>query len=100
MIIDHDDSMLVVLLDDMVHHSLPRVLAIREKMKTVDVLSSSELDFFIQLVDRINECHSKYKDDEECRVIFSTLSHLVYKVIHRAYKNEQAEFNSAAFAAA
>ena len=100
MTVDHDESMLVVLLDDMVQHSLPRILSIRKNMKTEEILSGSDLEFLLHLVDRVNECHAKYKDDADCRVIFSTISHLVYKVVHRAYKNEKAEFASAALIAA
>jgi uncharacterized protein (UPF0305 family) len=98
MIIDHDESMLVVLLEDMVQHSIPRVLSIRKNMKQGEVLSNSDLEFFNQLVNRIIQCNLRYGDDKECQVIFSTISHLVYKVIHRAYKNEQIDFNTAAYA--
>jgi hypothetical protein len=100
MTIDHDESMLVVPLDDMTQHSLPRILVIRKNLKSEDTLSGGDVEFLLHLVGRINECHSKYKDDAEYRVIFSTISHLVYKVVHRAYKNEKAEFASAALIAA
>jgi hypothetical protein len=96
MTIDHDDSMLVVLLDDMVNHSLPRVLGIRKNLKQGDVLSNSDVDFLGHLIEVIMQCHRKYRTDEECRIIFSTISHLVYKVVHSAYKNEKAEFNELA----
>ena len=88
MIHDHSESLMVVLLQEMIQHNLPRMLAIREKMRHGEVISTQELVFMKQVVLRINDCFDRFSDDPECRIIFSTLAHLASRVVTRAYENE------------
>ena len=93
----HDvaEKMLVVLLDDMIQHSLPRILAIEQNLKQGLVLSNAEVDFFIDVLQRVNHCHTTYSDDADCRVIFSSIAHLIFNVLKQALLNEQAFDESA-----
>ena len=82
-------SVIAVSLDNLVQQSLPRVFAIRHKLDEGCVLSPFELEFFSEMLDRINMCQRQAPDDHECQVIFATVAHLLFKVINKAMENEQ-----------
>lgn len=86
----NEQNLLVVLLEDMLSHHLPRILASKERVKHGEVFSDSELKFFIFLLDRVSYCQARYHKDPQCQVIFTTIAHLIFKVIKRAWENEQA----------
>ena len=90
------DKILVVLLEDMISHSLPRIHAIDKHLKLGEVLSEAEVDFFIRQLDRVHQCFELYNKDPQCRIIFSSIAHLMYKVIHRALNNEKRQRGNAA----
>ena len=90
------DKLLVVLLEDMTMHSLPRIHAINKHLKTGEVLSEAEVDFFVNQLDRVHQCFELYNKDPQCRIIFSSVAHLMYKVIHRALNNEKSQLSSTA----
>ncbi|MDJ0833906.1 MAG: hypothetical protein QNJ69_10320 [Gammaproteobacteria bacterium] len=83
------DKMMVVLLDDMILHTLPRIHAINKHMQQGDVLNETEIAFFKHQLKRIDHCYHQYNHDPQCRVIFSSLAHLFYRVIHRALNNQK-----------
>ncbi len=83
------DKMLVVLLNDMILHTLPRIHAIDNQLQQGDVLSETEIAFFKHQLQTIDNCYDRYNDDRQCRLIFSSLAHLIYRVIHRALKNQK-----------
>jgi hypothetical protein len=88
---DFEENLMVVLLNDMIQHNLPRILAIRVKMRRGEAISTRELEFMDQMLARINDCYYRFDQDAQCQAIFSTLAHLVSRVINRAYDNEQRE---------
>ncbi len=90
------DKFLVVLVEDMITHSLPRIHAIDKHLKTGKVLSEAEVDFFVNQLDRVHQCFSLYNKGPRCRIIFSAVAHLMYKVVHRALNNEKRLLGSAA----
>ncbi len=86
---DVADKMMVVMLDDMVHHTLPRIYAIDKNLRRGDVLSATEVDFFVHHLQTIDQCFRLYQHDPQCRVIFSSMAHLCCRVVKRAWKNQQ-----------
>jgi len=89
--VNHHNTQLVVtvMLDDLVQQSLPRILSIRHKLENGCVLSPSELEFFSDMLHRINICQRQSPEDHDCQVIFATVAHLLYKVISLAMENER-----------
>lgn len=92
------DPLLIVLLDDMVQHTLPRVFSIRNHLEQGQILINPEIYFFSDLLDQINEGLRNYHNDVKSRIIFCTIAHLVFKVIKLALKNEQANYKFSALA--
>ena len=86
---DVTDKMLVVLLDDMIQHTLPRIHAIDNQLQQGDVLSETEISFFKHQLKTIEHCYHHYNHDRQCQVIFSSLAHLFYRVIHQALRNQK-----------
>ena len=82
-------SVIAVSLENLVQQSLPRVFAIRHKLEEGCVLSPFELEFFSEMLDRINQCQRQAPDDHECQVIFATVAHLLFNVINQAMENEK-----------
>ena len=76
------DKLLVVLLEDMITHSLPRIHAIDKHLQTGEVLSEAEVDFFVNQLDRVHQCFELYSKDP--------------KAVHRALNNEKRLLGSAA----
>jgi len=89
-----NEHLMVVVLDNLVQHSLPRIFAIRQKLERGEVLLSSEIDFFVAMLDRVKHCQREFLHDPQCIVIFSTVAHLLFKVADLALKNEQASIES------
>lgn len=87
---DNTQPMMTVMLKNMVHQSLPRVFSIRDKLEQGETLEGSELDFFIEMLEKVSHCQRQYLNDPQCRVIFATVAHLLFKVINLALENEQA----------
>ncbi len=89
-----NEPLMVVMLENLVKHSLPRTFAIRQKLERGEVLLSSEVDFFIEMLDRAKHCQRKFLYDAQCIVIFTTVAHLLFEVADLALKNEQASMES------
>lgn len=85
-----NEQIMVVMLQNLVQHTLPRTFAIRHKLEKGEKLVGSELEFFVEMLGIVNRCQRDYKDDAQCMVIFSTVAHLLHKVSDMALKNEQA----------
>jgi|SaaInlLV_10m_DNA_3_1039740.scaffolds.fasta_scaffold13739_2 hypothetical protein len=85
-----NEHLMIVMLDNLVQHSLPRTFAIRQKLERGEVLLSSEIDFFVEMLERVKHCQREFLEDAQCRVIFSTVAHLLFKVANLALENEQA----------
>jgi len=86
----HDaDKLLVVMLDDMINHSLPRLICIRKHLHAGEVLADNDIHYLSSCLDRLSGCYVSYEKDEQCRLIFSAIAHLTYKIVKRALKNEK-----------
>lgn len=85
-----NEQLMIVMLDNLVQHSLPRTFAIRQKLERGEVLLSSEIDFFLEMLERVKRCQREFLYDAQCKVIFTTVAHLLFKVADLALKNEQA----------
>ncbi len=83
------EFVVTVMLDDLVQQSLPRILSIRHKLEDGCVLSPSELEFFSDMLSRINVCQRQSPEDHDCQIIFATVAHLLYEVINLAMENER-----------
>jgi len=82
-------QLMVVMLENLVQQTLPRTFSIRQKLDRGEVLLSSEIDFFMEVIDKVNHCQRNFMYDAQCKVIFTTVSHLLLKVADMALKNEQ-----------
>ena len=85
-----NEQLMIVMLDNLVQHSLPRTFAIRQKLERGEVLLSSEIEFFLEMLERVKRCQREFLYDAQCKVIFTTVAHLLFKVADLALKNEQA----------
>lgn len=85
-----NEQLMIVMLENLVQHSLPRIFAIRLKLERGEVLLSSEIDFFLEMLERVKRCQREFLYDAQCKVIFTTVAHLLFKVADLALKNEQA----------
>jgi len=83
------ESIMVAVLDDMVDSSLPRLLAMREKLENGELLGKSELEFCREMIEKVNICQRDNADDPECSEIFADFAHLLFTVSQLALKNEQ-----------
>ena len=88
-------SVVAVTLDNLVQQSLPRVFAIRHKLDQGSVLNPFELEFFTEMLDRINQCQRQALNDHECQIIFATVAHLLFSVINQAMENEKKQQSAA-----
>lgn len=84
------EELMVVMLQDLVQQSLPRTFAIRHKLERGEVLLGSEIEFFEEMLEKFKLCERQYIKDDECRVVFKTVAHLLNQVAEMAMKNEQA----------
>ena len=50
----NSDQIMVVLLNDLVQQSIPRIAAIRQKLQHGGVLTGSEIDFFQSMLQRLS----------------------------------------------
>ena len=91
---DNREKVMVVVLEDMVNQSIPRILAIRRKVLNGGLLNLSELGFFTAILKRLGHCHHHYAHDSQCLTIFACISHMMYKIINRAHENEQKSLRS------
>ncbi len=89
-----NEPLMVVMLDNLVQLSLPRIFAIHQKLKRGEVLLNSEIEFFVEMLDRVKHCQRVFLYDAQCRVIFTTVAHLLFKVADLALINEQANNES------
>ena len=85
----NSDQIMVVLLNDLVQQSIPRIAAIRQKLRQGGVLTGSEIDFFQSMLKRLSHCYQHYADDRQCLAIFSCIAHMLFKVVSLAHENEQ-----------
>jgi len=85
----HQEKLLVVMLDELINHSLPRILAVQQHLQRGELLSDAEIYFFSDVLNKVNQCYGAYLHDTQCKVIFSTIAHLLFKVIKKALKNEK-----------
>lgn len=92
---DHSDQIMVVVLNDMVKKSVPRMLAIRHKLEEGETLLSSEVDFFIHMLDKLSRCNREYQHDSQCMTIFACIAHLLFTVVNLALENEQSNTGAA-----
>jgi hypothetical protein len=83
------EKIMVVVLEDMVNQSIPRILAIRQKVRHGELLTLTEVDFFHMMVRRLSRCYNDFAHDSQCMTIFACIAHMLYKVINRAHENEQ-----------
>ncbi len=84
-----DEKLLVVMLDDMIDHAIPRLLCIRKHLRNGEVLADADIHFLTGVLDHLSLCYSGYHNDPQCRVIFASIAHLLFKVIKRGLKNEK-----------
>ena len=84
-----NEKIMVVVLEDMVNQSLPRIMAIRQKVRRGDLLTVTEIDFFAGMLKRLSRCYHDFSHDSQCLTIFACIAHMLYKVINRAHENEQ-----------
>ena len=84
-----NEQLMIVMLENLVQQSLPRTFAIRQKLERGEVLLGSEIEFFVEMLDRFKRCERDFMYDAQCEVIFKTVAHLLYKVANMAMKNEQ-----------
>jgi hypothetical protein len=82
-------KLLVVMLDDMVNHSVPRILSIRKHLDKGEVLTDADIHFLSSILKRLDLCYGTFEKDTECKVIFSTIGHMLFKVIKIGLKNEK-----------
>ncbi len=82
------ELVMVVMLENLVQQALPRTLAIRQKLERGEVLLASEVEFFIEMLDRFRRCERDFMQDEHCKIIFTTVAHILYEVANMAMKNE------------
>ncbi len=85
-----NEQLMIVMLQDLVQQSLPRTFAIRQKLERGEVLLGSEMEFFVEMLDRFRRCERDFMHDAQCKVIFTTVAHLLYEVANMAMQNEQA----------
>lgn len=84
-----NQQLMVVMLENLVQQTLPRTFAIRQKLERGETLLSSEVDFFVEVIEKVKHCQRNFMYDAQCKVIFTTVSHLLLKVADMALKNEQ-----------
>ena len=82
-------SMMIVMLRNLVQQSLPKTFAIRQKLERGEVLLSSEINFFVEMLASVNRCQREFDEDAQCMVIFSTVAHLLNRVAEMALENEE-----------
>lgn len=82
------EKLLVVMLEDIIQHMLPRILGIRRHLKHGGLLSDAEVTYLMESVHRLNDFYISYHKDPQCRVIYATIAHLLFKVIRKALKHE------------
>jgi hypothetical protein len=85
----NNEKVMVVVLEDMVNQSIPRILSIRHKVREGGLLTHTELDFFHLMLQRLSRCYHDYAHDHQCVTIFACIAHMLYKVVNRAHENEQ-----------
>ena len=88
------DELMVVMLQNLVQRSLPRTFAIRQKLERGEVLLKSEINFFVEMLERVNSCQRDFKYDAQCMAIYSTVAHLLSSVAQMALENEQSSMNT------
>jgi hypothetical protein len=82
-------QLMVVMLENLVQHTLPRIYAIREKLEQGQVLLNTELNFMLETLQTVSQCYSRFHQDVQCMLIFSSVAELLSDVIERAFNNEQ-----------
>ncbi|MBC8212191.1 MAG: hypothetical protein H8E21_14105 [Gammaproteobacteria bacterium] len=85
-------QLMVVMLENLVQHTLPRIYAIREKLEQGHVLLKTELNFMLESLQTVSQCYSRFQQDIQCMVIFSSVAELLSEVIEMAFNNEQDKF--------
>ena len=87
----HDISLqlMVVMLENLVQHSIPRVYSIRKKLEQGQLILSSELNFMLDTLNTVSHCYQEFRQDMQCMLIFSGAAELLGEVIGMALKNEQ-----------
>ncbi len=83
------EKLLVVMLDDMIDHSIPRLLCIRKHLLKGETLTDADIHFLTAVLERVSQCYSGYQKDPQCKIIFSAIAHLLFKVIKRGLKNQK-----------
>lgn len=91
----HTEEIMVVVLNDLVKQSIPRICAINQKLGQGEVLNESEIDFFQAMLKRLRHCYHHYADDKQCLAIYSCIAHMLYEVINLAHDNEQKTIRAA-----
>lgn len=89
---NHDNNVMVALLDEIVNHTLPRIQGIKSKLVNGDSLLDSELSFFHETLGMINSCDRDYPQDPDCEEIFKRLAHMLGEVIELAHQNARNGF--------
>ncbi len=82
-------KLMVVMLNELINHSLPRILAVQQHLQRGELLTDTEIHFFSDSLDMVNRCYSAYQMDPQCKAIFTAIAHLMFKVIKLALKNEK-----------
>lgn len=83
------EKLMVVVLNDLVEQSIPRIHAIHHKLIAGEVLVDQELEYCRYMLRRLGECYHRFAHDPQCVTIFSCVAHLLYQVVNLAYENEQ-----------
>jgi len=84
----HAQSVVAVMLNDLVQQALPRIFAIRHKLDEGCVLTPFELEFLSEMLGHINQCQRQAPHDHMCQVVFTTVAHILIKVTNQAMENE------------
>jgi len=93
----HDKNMrlMVVMLEELVQHSLPRLFSIQRKMEVGYVLLGSELDFISDTLKTVSKCYNDFNQDKDCVLIFTGVASLLTEVVEQALINENQDLKIA-----
>ena len=85
-------QLMVVMLENLVKQTLPRIYAIREKLEHGQVILNTELNFMLETLQTVSQCYRRFHQDVQCMLIFSSVAELLSDVIELAFNNEQDKF--------
>ena len=86
--LDSDTGIITELLDRFNHLHLPRVLEIKHRIESGELLLESDIDFLIIVISDSQNMRGFVERNPELKPLAAKISHFYYEIIEVAYENE------------